>query len=166
MDIKINLLWETHQILADQKSEQIIDKESIIISLKEIETKKKQELFKEWKQCDNLQNHIRFSIYIDQSELDNLNAKLSCLNFQVQKKVIEHQKILVVLMKHQLSFEQSKLDELLFHETRNIISNNPNISIQTLIDEHQIRCAYFQKVYDKSVINLSKNQQYLESLTL
>ena len=162
MDIKINLLWETHQILADQKSEQIIDKESIIISLKEIETQKKQELFKVWEQCDNLQNHIRFSIYIDQSELE----KLSCLNFQVQKKVIEHQKILVVLRKHQLSFEQSKLDELLFHKTRNIISNNPNISIQTLTDEQQLICDNFQKVYEKSVINLSKNQLYLESLTL
>jgi len=170
MEYRVSLASKALQICTDLMSMTVIDKKSVILRLKEMETQKKQNLFTEWEEHDNLQNHIR---KIEQQEnidinlLGNLKAQLTQKEILLQNKVIEHQQKLVMLRKHELSTEQSKLDELLFQTSQKILSDNTSdIIVQTSIVKQQTICANVQNLYEKAITNLSKNQQNLGDLII
>jgi len=160
MDTKIDLLWEKHKSFIDN-IDKIVDKESIILTLKEMEEQKKHELFTEWKLHDDLQNHIRSLINIEQHKFQNLKVQLVFKEKLVQNKIIEHQKILVVLREHELYAERSKLNELLFKTSQNILDNKYDIDVETSIQDQQNICKNFQKLYERAVFNLSKNERIM-----
>lgn len=170
MDQKKELLGKALRICSNLIQVTIIDKKSAILFLKKLEAQKKQELFTEWESRDILQDCIRNNEQqenFDMNLLGNLKAELVQKEIFLQNKVIEHQNILVMLRKNETSLEQTKLEELLFQTSQDILSGNTfDISCKISIGKQQTICTNMQKLYEKAVINLSKNNQTLEKLII
>jgi hypothetical protein len=169
MKYSASLASKALQICTDLMSITVIDKKSVILLLIEIETQKKQDLFIEWEEHDNLQNHIR---KIEQENIDinllgNLKDQLVQKHILLQNQVIEHQRILAMLKKQELNVERLKLDELLFQTSQEVLSDvKSDMTVQTLIDEQQTICINAEKLYEKAVTNLFKNEQKMKDLII
>lgn len=170
MEYRASLASKALQICTDLMSMTVIDKKFLILYLKEIEIQKKQNLFTEWEEHDNLQNHIRNieqQDNIDINSLGILKAQLVLKDILLQNQVIKHQRILASLRKQELSLELSKLDELLFHTSQEILGNETyDMSCKISIRKQQTICDNLQNLYEKVITNLSKNQQHLEDLII